>query len=81
MPQKRAYYEQAAELNGYIPVDDVNKNLTILVCASLTEDSTKLAKARKLALKIMEIDDWLQSLEKMPEDAGNDESDGQLSLF
>lgn len=81
MPQKRAYYEQAAELNGYIPVDDVNKNLTILVCASLTEDSTKLTKARKLSLKIMEIDDWLQSLEKMPEDAGNDESDGQLSLF
>ena len=63
------------------PVDDVNKNLTILVCASLTEDSTKLTKARKFDVKIMEIDDWLQSLEKMPEDAGNDESDGQLSLF
>ncbi|MBR2510172.1 MAG: hypothetical protein IKB71_10565 [Lentisphaeria bacterium] len=81
MPQKRSFYEEAAKLNGMAPVDDVNKNLAILVCASLTEDSTKLTKARKFDVKIMEIDDWLQSLEKMPEDAGNDESDGQLSLF
>ena len=81
MPQKRSYYEEAAELNGYAPVDDVNKNLSILVCASLAENSTKLAKARKFDVKIMEIDDWLKSLDKLPEESENDEFDGQLSLF
>ena len=81
MPQKRSYYDEAAELNGLLPVDDVNKNLSLLVCASLTENSTKLAKARKFDIKIMEVDEWLASLEKLPEISEKDEFDGQLSLF
>lgn len=81
MPEKRSYYEEAAKLNGFLAVDDVSKNLTLLVCASLQENSSKLAKARKFDVKIMEIDEWLQGLTDLPESAEDDGFDGQLSLF
>ena len=64
-----------------IAADDVNKNLSLLVCASLNENGTKMNKARKLGIKIIEIDEWLKSLEKLPSHSGNDDDDGQLSLF
>ncbi len=81
MPQKRSYYEEAAELNGMIAADDVNKNLSLLVCASLNESGTKMNKAKKLGIKIIEIDEWLKSLKNLPSNSENDDDDGQLSLF
>lgn len=81
MPEKRSYYEEAAELNGMTPVDDVNKNLALLVAASLNENGTKMTKARKLGIRIVEIDEWLQNLKHLPSKANDDDDDGQLSLF
>ncbi len=83
MPEKRSYYEEAAALNGMNAVDDVNKNLSLLVCASLQENSTKLAKARKLGIAVKELDEWLSSLENLPQKTEDsaEEDDGQLSLF
>ena len=62
---------------------DVNKNLSLLVCASLQENSTKLAKARKLGIAVKELDEWLSSLENLPQKTEDsaEEDDGQLSLF
>ncbi|MBR1967703.1 MAG: hypothetical protein IKA22_13955 [Lentisphaeria bacterium] len=81
MPEKRSYYEEAAELNGMLAVDDVNKNLSLLVAASMSENGTKMAKARKLGVKIIEIDEWLKNLKHFPSKMENDDDDGQLSLF
>ena len=81
MPEKRSYYEEAAELNGMLAVDDVSKNLSLLVAASMSENGTKMAKARKLSVKIIEIDEWLKNLKHFPSKMENDDDDGQLSLF
>ena len=81
MPQKRSYYEEAAALNGMTAVDDVSKNLSFLVCASLNENGTKMNKAKKLGVPIIEIDEWIQKLKNLPSNPEEDEDDGQLSLF
>jgi NAD-dependent DNA ligase len=81
MPEKRSYYEEAAELNGMSAVDDVSKNLSLLVCASFNENGSKMNKAKKIGIKIIEIDEWLKSLKTLPSKAEEDDDDGQLSLF
>lgn len=81
MPEKRSYYEEVAKMNGMIAVDDVNKELSVLVCASLSENSSKLNKAKKLGIKTVEIDEWLQKMNIFPSKTVEDDDDGQLSLF
>ena len=43
--------------------------------------SRLLDKAKKLGIKIIEIDEWLKSLKNLPSNSENDDDDGQLSLF
>lgn len=81
MPQKRSYYEEAAAMNGMIAVDSVTGSLSLLVCASLNEGGSKMSKAKKLGIKIVEIDGWIQNLKELPSVDIEDDDDGQLSLF
>jgi len=59
MPEKRSYYEKLAESKGYKAVDSVNKDLSLLVAADINENSSKLVKARKLAVKIVSVDEFI----------------------
>ncbi len=68
MPEKRSYYEALAGDAGYEPADTVSSTLSLLVCMDPEENSGKLKKARKLGIKIMQLDDWLQ---KISSDAAN----------
>lgn len=81
MPEKRSYYEVAAALNGMVAVDSVSSSLSMLVCASLNEKGTKMTKAAKLGIKIIEIDEWIKNLKELPPSENNDDGDEQLSLF
>ncbi len=81
MPEKRSYYEAAAALNGMVAVDSVSSSLSMLVCASLNEKGTKMTKAAKLGIKIIEIDEWIKNLKELPPAENNDDGDEQLSLF
>ncbi len=68
MPEKRSYYEQLAEEHGYQPSDTVNQDLGILVAVDPNDSGGKLNKARKSGITIMGLDDWLKSLENVPDD-------------
>lgn len=59
MPEKRSFYEDLARKKGYEPVDSVTKDLSLLVAADLTENSSKLVKARKLGIKTVTLQEWL----------------------
>lgn len=67
MPEPRSYYENLASENGFVPADTVTKELGILVAEDLNSGSSKLAKAEKLDVKIMSLDEWLSSLNGIPE--------------
>ena len=60
MPEPRSYYEQIASERGYQPVDSVTKDLSLLVANDINSSSSKLAKAAKLSVKLMSLDDWLR---------------------
>jgi DNA ligase (NAD+) len=62
MPEKRSYYEELAEEHGYSPVDQVNSDLGILVALDPASSSSKIQKAQKANVKIMALQDWLDSL-------------------
>ncbi|MBR2373198.1 MAG: NAD-dependent DNA ligase LigA [Lentisphaeria bacterium] len=78
MPEKRSYYVNLAESRGHIAVDSVTKDLALLVAADLNENSSKLAKARKLGIKIISLDEFLNSA-KTPEPVNT--TGEQLELF
>ena len=42
-----------AKEKGFVPVDSVNKDLTILVVADINSTSSKTTKAKKLGIKII----------------------------
>lgn len=62
MPEKRSYYENLAQKNGYEAVDNVNKELSILVVANTNEKSSKVLKADNLGIKILTLEEWLRGL-------------------
>lgn len=64
MPEKRSYYEDLARKAGYEPADSVNANLSLLVCMDLTDNSSKLQKARKNNVPVIQLDEWLNTLNK-----------------
>ncbi len=79
MPEKRSYYENLAEDAGFVPANIVTGSLTLLVCQDTAEDSGKLKKARKLGVRIVQLDDWLNEIRtaaKVPQAAGGDGSHG-----
>ena len=63
MPEKRSYYEDLARKQGYEPVDSVTKTLTLLVAADTAEKSSKLQKATKEGVEIIQLDRWLAIFE------------------
>jgi len=68
MPEKRSFYEKLAREHGYIPVDSVTSALALLVAADVNDNSSKLKNARKLGIKILPLDEFLESL------AGNEKT-------
>lgn len=62
-PFPRSKCQELAKKNGYEPVNGVNKNLAVLVCASTDTHSSKAEKARKYGTKIVGFDEWFSSLE------------------
>lgn len=53
MEHKRSEMEQLAREIGFNPIDNVDKNLNILVCADPNSGSSKLKKAAKYGTKII----------------------------
>lgn len=59
MTYKRSEMEAIAKELGYIPMDHVDKNLSILVCADPNSGSSKLEKAKKNGTKIISESEFL----------------------
>lgn len=74
MPEKRSYYEDLAEKNGYEAVSTVSGELSLLVAQDANAGGGKLSKAATLGVEVMALDDWLVKIEKsdiqkeLPED-------------
>ena len=66
MPEKRSYYEELAAKHGYTAADSVTSSLSLLVTDDIDSKSSKTVKAKKLGVKIMELPDFLASLENAP---------------
>jgi DNA ligase (NAD+) len=58
MPEPRDYYEKIAREKGYAPVDSVTRDLSILVAEDPAAKGGKLDKARKLNIKIVNLEEW-----------------------
>jgi hypothetical protein len=78
MPEKRSFYEKLARERGYDTADSVTGSLSLLVAADPAENSSKLVKARKLSVKILALEEFLQSSAVLPEAAAAEE---QPDLF
>ena len=66
MPEKRSYYEELARTKGFLAVDNVSKELSLLVAADLSSGSSKLTKAAKLGVKVMQLDEFLNLENNQP---------------
>lgn len=79
MPEKRSFYENLAAKHGFKAVDSVTKELSILVAADLSSNSSKLKKANSFGIKILSLQDWLAGLDEkdnkatLPQEEDNDE--------
>ena len=62
MDQSRSYYENLAKEHGYTPVGSVTKALDVLVTTEMDRASSKMSKAQALGIRIMTLEDWLQSM-------------------
>lgn len=60
MENKRSVMEKIASDRGFIPMDHVDKNLSILVCADPNSGSSKLQKAAKYGTKIISEKDFME---------------------
>ncbi len=63
MPEKRSFYEELAARHGYEAADSVTSGLSLLVTDDIESKSSKTVKAKKLGVKIMELPEFLASLE------------------
>ncbi len=62
MPLRRSDYAALAAAAGYEAVDDVSSSLSLLVAADVNGTGGKLAKAAKLGIKVISLDEWLKEL-------------------
>ena len=60
MPQKRSYYEKLAREAGYEPVDSVTRDLALLVAADPAASGGKLDNARKLGVRTIALEEFLE---------------------
>ncbi len=83
MPEKRSFYETLAREHGYEPADSVNADLSVLVCMDENENSSKLKKARKGNIRIVQLDNWLAEIKDQPAPAAApvQEPENGLPLF
>ncbi|MBQ7207586.1 MAG: hypothetical protein IJS01_07300 [Lentisphaeria bacterium] len=63
MPEKRSFYEKLAASHGYLPVDDVSKELDLLVAADPSASGGKLGKAVKYGVTTVSLEAFLASLD------------------
>lgn len=77
MPEKRSFYAKLASKHGFKAVDSVTKDLSVLVSADTSSESSKIKKARALGTKILSLEEWLKEIEhkqgnneKVSEEAG-----------
>lgn len=61
MANSRSYYEKLAESKGFHPVNTVTKDLNILVTSEIDRKSSKIDKAKKLNIKIITLDEFLNN--------------------
>ena len=59
MANKRSVMEEIARSKGFEPIDHVDKNLYMLVCADPNSGSSKLQKAAKYGTRIISEDDFM----------------------
>ena len=88
MPEQRSYYEKLAAEHGYEPVKTVTSDLSLLVMNDTSAGSSKKNKAEKYGVKIVSLEDWLDSLKKeenpaddKPGDSENAELEQQVFNF
>lgn len=84
MPEKRSFYENLASKHGYKAVDSVTRELSILVAADISSESSKIKKARSLGTRITPIEEWLKEIEQKQirtEKIQEDGNDGFLPGF
>ena len=62
MPEKRSYYEELASKKGLTPTNTVSKDLNLLVAMDINSNSSKIQKAKKLEVRIMSLDEFLQKI-------------------
>jgi len=75
MPEKRSHYENLAREKGFEPVDSVTSKLSLLVAADPDGGGGKLAKAAKLGVKVLSLDEWLALPAEKTDDGAGAESD------
>ncbi len=80
MPEKRSYYEALARKAGYDPVDDVTRELTLLVADDAAGGSSKLKKARAAGIEIRSLADWLGASDANATSVPKEDTDGQLNF-
>jgi len=61
MPEKRSVYEAMAQERGYDAVSAITGSLSVLVALDPNGGSSKLKKANKAGIKIMGLEEWLNS--------------------
>jgi len=61
MPEKRSVYEAMAKERGYDAVSAITSSLSLLVALDPNGGSSKLKKATKAGIKIMGLEDWLNT--------------------
>ncbi|OGV51333.1 MAG: hypothetical protein A2017_20160 [Lentisphaerae bacterium GWF2_44_16] len=83
MPKQRSYYENLAVQQDYEPVDTVTSELSLLVTADISGESSKLNKAKSLGVRIISLDEWFQNFKEIKQKEGSvDEDDlSDLPLF
>lgn len=62
MPEKRSYYEKIAKERGFEVIENVKKNMDLLVVAEVSDISTKIKDANRYNIKIKEINEWLKEV-------------------
>jgi len=77
MPEKRSFYEKLARSCGYTPVDDVSKELDLLVAADPAATGGKLDKAGRYGIKTVSLEEFLASLGA--ENAASDDAGREAS--
>lgn len=58
MDKPRSYYQKQANERGYVPVENVTKELDLLVISSEDWISNKTKTAERLGIKIMTLEEW-----------------------